>query len=105
MRTDMLKSFAQKAKRRLVGKENLPAMKIKVISNEDAEFKSKVEELLLKDEIVTNPMHYLIDDKIFEHLDENEKERYLLSTLDKYTRFREQIENSEHASSYDKFCI
>lgn len=105
MRNDMLRNFAQRAKRRLVGKENVPTMKIKVISNDDEEFRNKVEDLLSRDEVVSNPMHYLIDDKIFSNMNEIERERYLLSTLDKFSRFREQIENAEHASSYNKFCM
>ena len=103
MKNDVLKNFAQKAKRRLVGKETAPSTKIKVISNDDVEFRTKVEDLLSREEVVTNPIHYLIDDKIYSHMNEAERERYLLSTLDKYTRFREQIEN--HTSSYNKFCM
>ncbi len=104
MRNEMLRNFAQRAKRRLVGKEVLPSMKIKVISNEDEDFKSRVEDLLSREEVVSNPMHYLIDDKIFAKMNESQRERYLLSTLDKYTRFRQQLEN-ERAGSYDKFCM
>ena len=42
MKNDVLKLIAQKAKRRLVGKEAVVNAKIKVISNEDEDFKSKV---------------------------------------------------------------
>ena len=61
-KNDLLKSFAQKAKRRLVGRENVCTAKIKIISNDDEEFRGKVEKLLAQDEVVTNPMKYLIDD-------------------------------------------
>ena len=84
-KNDILKTFAQKAKRRLVGKEQPAAAKIKVISNEDEDFKSKVEFLLSQETLVTNPVHYLIDEKIFAKMNDNEREFYLLSTLDKYT--------------------
>ncbi len=99
---DILKNIAQRAKRRLVGRENLPVAKIKVITTEDEVFKNKVENLLSQNEVVTNPVHFLIDDKIFANLADEAKERYLLSTLDKYTNFKNQIEN---IASYSKFCM
>lgn len=101
-KSDILKSFAQKAKRRLVGKETPVSAKIKVISNEDEDFKSKVEFLLSQEDLVTNPVQYLIDEKEFSKLDEAQKERYLLSTLDKYNSLRRQIEN---LSDDHRFCI
>lgn len=102
MYSDVLKNFAQKAKRRLVGKEKVTNAKIKVISNEDEDFKSKVEFLLSQEDLVTNPVHYLIDDKILKNMEENEKERYLLNTLDKYIALKKQIENS---ARYNEFCM
>lgn len=100
--SDFLKTFAQKAKRRLVGREVVIPAKIKLISNEDEEFRSKVENLLSQEEVVSNPVHFLMDDKLFKVLDGEAKERYLLNTLDKYSSFRNQIEN---VSSYSKFCM
>ncbi len=102
MKNDVLKDFALKAKRRLVGKENIPLAKIKVISNEDEDFKNRVKSLLSRDELIANPVQYLIDDKIFNSLTESERERYLLSTLDKYSLLREQLENN---NPYTKFCM
>ncbi len=100
--SDFLKNFAQRAKRRLIGKEaSLPA-KIKIISNEDEEFKSKVQTLLAQEEVVSNPVQYLIDSKLFSVLDGEAKERYLLKTLDKYSMLKNQIENS---ASCSKFCM
>lgn len=102
MYSDVLKNFAQKAKRRLVGKEKVTNAKIKVISNEDEDFKSKVEFLLSQEDVVTNPVHYLIDDKILKNMQEHERERVLLSTLDKYIATKKQLEN---ASTYHEFCM
>ena len=99
---DVLKNFAQKAKRRLVGRDKIPIAKIKVITNDDAEFKTKVENLLAQEEVVTNPVRYLMDDKIYKALEGEARERYLLSTLDKYNSFRNQLEN---ISTYSKFCM
>ena len=99
---DFLKCFAQKAKRRLVGKENVVNAKIKVISNDDEDFKNRVENLLSQEEVVTNPVHYLIDDKFFKGLEGDAKERYLLNTLDKYNSFRNEIEK---VSSCSRFCM
>ncbi len=101
-KNDILKTIAQKAKRRLVGKEQPTTAKIKVISNEDEDFKSKVEFLLSQETLVTNPVHYLIDEKIFSKMNDNEREFYLLSTLDKYTALRHQLEKSQDDT---KFCI
>lgn len=102
MYNDVLKNFAQRAKRRLVGKEKTINAKIKVISNEDIDFKNKVEFLLSQEEVVTNPVHYLIDDKILKNMQDNEKERYLLNTLDKYMTLKKRIENTV---SYHEFCM
>ena len=99
---DVLRFIAQKAKRRLIGKDVVSSAKIKVISNEDEEFKSKVENLLSQKDVVTNPVHYLIDDKVFSVLDGEAKERYLLSTLDKYNSIKNQ---NEKVSSYSSFFI
>ena len=97
-KNDALKMIAQKAKRRLVGRESPINAKIKVISNEDVEFKSKVEFLLSQEDVVTNPVHYLMDDKILKNMDEQEKERYLLSTLDKYNALRNALANLASSS-------
>lgn len=101
--SEVLKSIAQKAKRRLIGKEETTSAKIKVITNDDEDFRSKVEYLLSHDDVITNPVHFLMDDKILKGLNSEEaKERYLLTTLDKYNSFKNQIEN---VSSYSRFCM
>ena len=101
-KNDALKIFAQKAKRRLVGREQPTNAKIKVISNEDKDFRSKVEFLLSQETLVTNPVHYLIDEKIFSKMNDHEREAYLLSTLDKFSALRRQLEKSQDDC---KFCI
>lgn len=100
--SEVLKSIAQKAKRRLVGREKTVNAKIKVISNDDIEFRNKVEFLLSNEEVITNPVHYLMDEKLLKGLEGEAKERYLLSTLDKYNSFKNQIENS---AAYSRFCM
>ncbi len=101
-KSDALKTIALKAKRRLVGKQQPAPPKIKVISNEDEEFRSRVEFLLSQETLVTNPVHYLIDEKIFAKMDDAQRERYLLATLDKYNALRKQIEKSQNET---RFCI
>lgn len=102
-KNEILKTFALKAKRRLVGREtSASAAKIKVISNDDTEFRSKVEYLLSQEDLVLNPVHYLIDEKVFAKMNEEQKERELLATLDKYTALRHQIENM---GGDTRFCI
>lgn len=94
MKNDVLKVIAQKAKRRLIGKENVTNAKIKVISNEDEDFKSKVEFLLSQQSVISNPVHYLIDDKILSNMEENQREKYLLDTLDKFNSLRKQLDSA-----------
>ncbi len=101
-KSDVLKIIAQKAKHRLAGREQPTLAKIKIISNEDEEFKNKVEFLLSQETLVTNPVHYLIDEKIFAKMNDSERERYLLSTLDKYNSLRHQMEKSQDETL---FCI
>ena len=99
---DVLKNIAQRAKRRLIGKENVVNAKIKVISNEDEDFKSKVEFLLAQDEVVSNPVQYLIDNKAMKGMSSEAKERYLLNTLDKYSAFKQKLERENVCS---RFCM
>lgn len=101
MENQFLRQFAQKAKRRLVGREVSNA-KIKVISGEDENFKGKVKDLLSQEEIVTNPAHFLMDEKTMKHMTDEEKERYLLTTLDKYNALRHEL---EHDNADTRFCI
>ena len=91
MRNDILKSFALKAKKKLLGKENEVRAKIKVISFEDEAFKEKVEYLVSKEDEIFNPIHFLMDDKVMKTLDSAGKERYLLSNIDKYMRYKNEI--------------
>ncbi len=101
MKNDVLKIIAQKAKRRLVGKEQPINAKIKVISNEDADFKNKVEFLLSQQDVISNPVHYLIDDKILKNMGEIQRERYLLNTLDKYNSLKNKLESIPDT----KYCL
>lgn len=102
MNSEMLRNFAQKAKRRLVGKERTVCAKIRVISNEDDDFKSRVEFLLAQEEVVPNPVKYLIDDKQMRGMSSEAKERYLLNTLDKYCMLKNKL---EHDKSQSRFCM
>ena len=102
MNNEMLKNFAQRAKRRLVGKEKSVVTKIKVISNEDEDFKSKVEFLLSQEGVVSNPVQYLMDGKRLKGMSSEAKERYLLSTLDKYSVLKNKLENDR---SQSRFCM
>ena len=92
MRNDILKNFALRAKKKLLGnvKENVSA-RFKTISTDDDAFKEKVEYLLSKDEEIFNPIHFLMDEKLMKNLDEPSKERYLFSTIDKYNRIKNEI--------------
>ena len=83
MNSDILKNFAQKAKRRLVGREKVTPAKI----------------LLAQEKVVTNPIHYLMDEKVLKNLEGNARERYLFSTIDKYNSLKSQLQNLQSATS------
>lgn len=102
MNSELLKNFVKKAKRRLVGRENVSTAKIKIISNDDENLKDKIVFLMQQEGIVTNPAHYLLDDKKFKNMDDEQKERYLLSTLDKYALLKGKMEN---LSQYNSRCM
>lgn len=99
MNSDILKNFAQKAKRRLVGREKVTPAKIKVITNDDVDFRLKVENLLAQEKVVTNPIHYLMDEKVLKNLEGNARERYLFSTIDKYNSLKSELQNLQSATS------
>ena len=90
---DILKNFALRAKNKLLGKDtkNSINVKVKTISFKDDAFKEKVEYLMDKEDEIFNPMHFLMDDKLLKTLDSEQKERYLLETIDKYLRFKNEI--------------
>ena len=90
---DILKNFALRAKNKLLGKDtkNSINVKVKTISFKDDAFKEKVEYLMDRENESFNPMHFLMDDKLLKTLDSEQKERYLLETIDKYLRFKNEI--------------
>lgn len=90
---DILKNFALRAKNKLLGKDtkNSINVKVKTISFKDDAFKEKVEFLMDRENEIFNPMHFLMDDKLLKTLDSEQKERYLLETIDKYLRFKNEI--------------
>lgn len=90
---DILKNFALRAKNKLLGKDTRESVntKIKTISFRDDAFKEKVEYLMDKEDEIFNPMHFLMDDKVLKSLDSQQRERYLLMTIDKYNRYKEEI--------------
>ena len=98
MANRLLKDLAMSAKNRLINRQNgdvnkrtyyNPNIKFKIISNEDIDFYEKVKNL--SDEDLVTPLKKLINDEYFSSLSRQAQERYLLQTIDKYTKFREKI--------------
>ena len=98
MANRLLKDLAMSAKNRLINRQNgdvnkrtyyNPNIKFKIISNEDIDFYEKVK--TLSDEDLVTPLKKLINDEYFSSLSRQAQERYLLQTIDKYTKFREKI--------------
>ncbi len=101
MGNNMLKILAMRAKNRLINKGNsYYDARIKVISNDDAEFVEKVRKLLEEKEACCNPLKILMDEKKVSKMDECGRERYLLQTMDKYLKAKEQIEHEHNGRAY-----
>ncbi len=70
-------------------------IKSKIITKEDAKLYNKVKQMLDEDEDVVNPLAKLIDYKIFNKLNEEEKERYLLVLVNKYKQYKIKYYNEK----------
>lgn len=98
MKNNMLKVLAMRAKNRMMNKgcdESLFDARIRIINNDDTEFMDRVRRLLEEDHFTANPLKQLMDDKKVNKLDEPNKERYLLETMEKYLKAKSQIENEQ----------
>ena len=94
MKSNMLKVLAMRAKNRMInkGNESYFDSRVKVISNDDSEFVEKVRKILENEKCSQNPLKILMDEKRVNKLDEQAKERYLLETMEKYLKAKNQIE-------------
>ena len=104
---DILKILAQQAKNRLRGKDetNKKPINFRVYTNNSEHIKnviisSKEDEVmykkvvgLLEREEEINIVSYLIDKKYFNTLSEEARQRYFLTTLDKYRKFKQRYED------------
>ena len=63
-------------------------IKSKIITKEDAKLYGKVKQMLDENEDIVNPLAKLIDYKIFNKLNDSEKERYLLILINKYKQYK-----------------
>lgn len=100
-----LKRLAQNARNRLINKSikgdvkkmgmsHNPSVKFKIISSSDADenFNNKAKEVLSKDSL--DPIKELMDMNYYRTLDACNKERYLLSVIEKYARYKEKFEQN-----------
>lgn len=106
MGNQILKRLAVKAKNRLINREctgvnkdkkNVYSanVKFKIISNDDIDFIDRAK--ALKEEDLLNPISKLMDNEYFLKLSPQNKEKYLLDTIDKYAKFRKKLdEDREH---------
>lgn len=94
MQNNTLKMLAMRAKNRLMNKDNDRSLtQIKIINNEDNLFIEKVRTLLQNQEMCKNPLKSLMDDNYITKLDDLNRERYLLETMEKYLKAKELVEN------------
>ena len=102
MKNDALKTLALRAKNRLLNKglrDTYSNANIRVISNNDNEFVDKVKTVLDKEDAMTNPLKYLMDEQRLLKLDPKARERYLLETIEKYQQAKRELERQ------NRLCI
>lgn len=94
MKHDILKTLAMRAKNRLINKNlrnTYSNVDIKIISDNDEAFYKKVKEIVNEEEFVYNPLKRLMDNDKMMSMSPQERERYLLSTIEKYQAARRRI--------------
>lgn len=96
MKNNLLKRLAQKAKDRMLGKEISNFDKgicIKVINGRDDDFYLKAREVFAKSESDKsfNPIKMLMDENVLIKLDARGREKYLLDTIDKYIKAKNEF--------------
>lgn len=97
MKSDALKTLALRAKNRLLNKglrDTYSNANIKVINNKDNEFVEKVKTVLDKEDAMTNPLKYLMDEQRMMRMDPRARERYLLETIEKYQEAKRELERN-----------
>ena len=107
-RSDLLNALALKAKNRMIHRNTIgkaygydevsPACEVKLIDEKDDDFYENVQRLLNSDEGVNNPIKRLMNEKIFNSLDNRGQEKYLLDTIEKYLKYRKKIEDENKAN-------
>lgn len=99
MKSDALKTLALRAKNRLLNKglrDTYSNANIKVINNKDSEFVEKVKTVLDKEDAMTNPLKYLMDEQRMMRMDSRARERYLLETIERYQQAKREIERNNN---------
>lgn len=94
MKRDIIKMLAAKAKNRLMNKNlrnTYNNANIKVITDNDEDFYNKVKDMLNEEEFVENPLKRLMDDNKLMKMTPQQRERYLLETIEKYLSVRNKI--------------
>ena len=94
MKRDIIKMLAAKAKNRLMNKnlrKTYNNANIKVITDNDEDFYNKVKDMLNEEEFVENPLKRLMDDNKLMKMTPQQRERYLLETIEKYLSVRNKI--------------
>lgn len=97
MKNNILKRLALKAKNRILGKNIYDGACVKIVQNNETEFYQKAKEVFLKSEQnnLYNPIKMLMDKKVLIKLDARGREKYLLETVEKYLKARQQFSREE----------
>jgi hypothetical protein len=70
-----------------------------IIDDEEA-FYNKVVDILNSDELITNPIARLIDEKLFDSMDTASRQRYVLTVSDKYQKMCERYNRERKLQGY-----
>ena len=73
-------------------------IKNKIITTEDLKFYEKVK-IILQENGVFNPLARLIDNKTYNRLDDNAKERYLFGIVAKYKKYKQKYEEEKERAA------
>ena len=98
MKNDILKTLALRAKNRLIQKTSAEATApksdfcIKIIKSGDEVFYDKVKDILGREDQVLNPIKELMDEHLYSSMSTVEREKYLLETVDKFTKAKSRLE-------------
>lgn len=107
MKSDLLKTLAHKAKNRMIHRNTLGkacgygeaalGCSITVIDERDENFYEEVKKMITEEDYVKNPIKRLMNEERYKSLDARGQEKYLLDTIERFLKYRDQIEKENRS--------